>query len=229
VHPPVDVDKFTLHTQKEDFYLTASRMVPYKRIDAVVDAFAAMPDKRLIVVGDGPDFERLKARAGPNVKLVGHQPFESLKTYMQRARAFVFAAEEDFGIVSVEAQACGTPVIAYGKGGAVESIVEGKTGLFFSEQTPESVRDAIGRFEAIEQWDPRLIRDNACRFSPEEFRTKLLKQVQSEWIAFNVSRPKHATAQQDRMKFPVGVESAPRSEMHDGELPDEIAQPAQAG
>ena len=138
VYPPVDVNAFEYCELKEDFYLTASRMVPYKRIDLIVEAFAQMPDKQLIVIGNGPDFQKIKHLATPNVKLLGYQPFKILKDYMQRAKAFVFAAEEDFGIIPVEAQACGTPVIAYGKGGALETVIESKydmaTGYFFYEQ-----------------------------------------------------------------------------------------------
>lgn len=146
IYPPVEVEAFSLREQKEDFYLTASRMVPYKKMPLIVEAFAAMPDKRLVVIGDGPELARCKAVAAPNVELLGYQPFEVLRDYMQRARAFVFAAEEDFGITPVEAQACGTPVIAFGRGGACETIVgldaaaplpaaggAAPTGLFFAE------------------------------------------------------------------------------------------------
>ena len=117
IHPPVDIEAFTLVTEKEDFYVTASRMVPYKRMDLIVEAFAQMPDKRLVVLGDGPEMPKLKALAGPNVTLLGYQDDLVLRDHLQRARAFVFAAEEDFGILPVEALACGTPVIAYGRGG----------------------------------------------------------------------------------------------------------------
>jgi UDP-N-acetylmuramyl pentapeptide phosphotransferase/UDP-N-acetylglucosamine-1-phosphate transferase/glycosyltransferase involved in cell wall biosynthesis len=147
IYPPVAVDKFSLQVEKEDFYLTASRLVPYKRVDLIAEAFSQMPHRRLIIVGEGPDFEKIKAKAGPNVKLVGHQPFERLRQYMQMASAFVFAAEEDFGIVPVEAQACGTPVIAYGRGGVTESVISGKTGLFFHEQTVDSLVAAVEQFE----------------------------------------------------------------------------------
>ncbi|MGV3240914.1 glycosyltransferase, partial [Streptococcus hyovaginalis] len=112
VYPPVDVSAFTLRDEKEDFYLTASRMVPYKKIDTIVESFSLLPDKKLVVIGDGPDFKKIKAKAGPNVMLMGYQPFEVLKDFMQRAKGFIFAAEEDFGIAPLEAQACGTPVIA---------------------------------------------------------------------------------------------------------------------
>ena len=117
IYPPVDTRQFTLHEAKEDFYLTASRMVPYKKIPLIIEAFAAMPDKRLIVIGTGPEMDKAREVAGPNVTLLGYQSFEVLLHHMQRAKGFVFAAEEDFGIAPIEAQACGTPVIAYGRGG----------------------------------------------------------------------------------------------------------------
>jgi len=171
IYPPVDVDKFELYTKKEDFYLTVSRMVPYKKIDLIVEAFSKMPDKKLVVIGDGPDFEKIKKKAGRNVELLGYQPFEVLKDYMQRAKAFIFAAEEDFGIVLVEAQACGTPVIAYGKGGATETVVNGKTGIFFKEQSVESLIEAIKVFEKLEdEFDPLEIRENAERFDRDRFK-----------------------------------------------------------
>lgn len=185
LYPPVDVDAFTLCTEKEDFYVTVSRMVPYKRIDLIVEAFTAMPEKRLIVVGEGPDFDKIKAKAGPNVKLVGHQPFARLKEYMQRARAFVFAAEEDFGIVPVEAQACGTPVIAFGRGGVTESVIPGQTGLFFPEQTIESLMAVVEEFEQMAgSFDPHAIRANAERFSAARFRDEFQKVVEDEFLGF---------------------------------------------
>ena len=116
IYPPVDVERFTPGGPHEDFYVTASRMVPYKRMNLIVDAFTAMPERQLVVIGDGPEAKRIRAGAGSNVRFLGHQPFEVLRDHLRRARAFVFAAEEDFGIAPLEAQACGTPVIAYGKG-----------------------------------------------------------------------------------------------------------------
>lgn len=177
IYPPVDVEAFTPLSTKEDFFLTASRMVPYKKIDVIVEAFSQMPDKKLIVIGDGPDFHKIKAKAGKNVKLLGYQPFAVLKDYMQRARAFVFAAEEDFGITPVEAQACGTPVIAYGKGGATETIMglntSNPTGVFFEEQNPAAIIKAIRIYEAEENnIKPGYCRKNAERFSNDRFKTE---------------------------------------------------------
>ena len=131
IYPPVDVDQFTLSEKpREDFYFTVSRFVPYKRVDLIVDAFRKMPNKKLVVAGDGPDAKKIKKLAGPNVELLGEIPREQLIQYMQKSRAFIFAAQEDFGIVPVEAQACGTPVISYGKGGALETAFPEKQRVF---------------------------------------------------------------------------------------------------
>ena len=165
-------------------------MVPYKKIDIIVEAFTKMTDKTLVVIGEGPDFDKIKAKAGPNVTLLGYQIFDILKDHMQRAKAFVFAAEEDFGIVPVEAQACGTPVIAYGKGGALETITENVSGLFFHEQTTESLIDAVKRFEKNNyNFDPLLIRKNSERFSikrfKKEFKDFVEKAVNSHYDNVN--------------------------------------------
>lgn len=186
IYPPVDVSAFTFHDKKEDFYLTASRMVPYKKIDLIVEAFSQMLDKKLVVIGDGPDFNKIKAKATSNVELLGYQPFEVLKDYMQRAKAFVFAAEEDFGITPVEAQACGTPIISYGKGGALETVrgygqAEKPTGLFFEEQTVKSLVNSIKLFENIsDEIKYENCRENALRFSPERFRKEFGDYVKSK-------------------------------------------------
>ncbi len=178
IYPPVYVDKFGLVEKKEDFYLTASRMVPYKKIPLIIEAFAGMPDKKLVVIGTGPEWEKAKARAKGNVELLGYQDDVALRGYMQRAKAFVFAAEEDFGIAPLEAQACGTPVIAYGQGAVRETIAEGVTGLFFPEQTVESIRNAVGEFEKrAGDFKPSAVRRNAERFSSERFREELRAYV----------------------------------------------------
>lgn len=184
IYPPVDLANITMCTQKDDFYVTASRMVPYKRIDLIVRAFSQTPERRLVVIGDGPEMKKIKAVAGENVTILGHQPFDVLVDHLRRARAFVFAAEEDFGISVVEAQACGTPVIAYGRGGALESVIglplERPTGVFFGEQTPESLLAAVSRFERnANLFDPRACRRNAERFSSENFKTALKDFIDS--------------------------------------------------
>ncbi|MFL9937029.1 glycosyltransferase family 4 protein [Paraburkholderia sp. RL18-103-BIB-C] len=185
IYPPVDLKNMTMSTQKDDFYVTASRMVPYKRIDLIVQAFSRIPQRRLVVIGDGPEMKRIRSLAAENVTILGQQPSGVLVDHLRRARAFVFAAEEDFGIAVVEAQACGTPVIAFGKGGVLESVVglplERPTGVFFGEQTPESLMGAIIRFEKnASLFDPRQCRANAERFSSENFKAALMTFIDAQ-------------------------------------------------
>ncbi len=177
IYPPVDVDAFSCCEEKEDYYLTASRLVPYKKVKLIVEAFNEMPDKKLVVIGDGPDFTKIKAIAGKNITLMGYQPFEVLKEKMQHAKAFVFAAEEDFGITPVEAQACGTPVIAYGKGGALETIKENETGIFFCEQSVDSIVSAVRFFENTSSIDAKKCRENAEKFSINRFRNETVEYI----------------------------------------------------
>lgn len=183
INPPVDISAFSLCENKDDFYLTASRMVPYKKIDLIVKAFSKMPEKKLIVIGAGPDFDKISKLATDNVIMMGYQSFSVLKDYMQRAKAFVFAAEEDFGIVPVEAQACGTPVIAFRKGGALETVSEGISGVFFDEQTTESIIGAVNSFENI-TFIPSVVRDNSLKFSIENFRSKIKESIDERLAAF---------------------------------------------
>jgi glycosyltransferase involved in cell wall biosynthesis len=172
IHPPVDVDDFSLGCSRDDFYVVVARLVPYKRVGVLLSAFAQLPGSTLMVIGDGPMRKTLSRTAPPNVHLIGSQPFELMRAYVQRARAFLYAAEEDFGIAMVEAQACGTPVIAYRAGGALESVVEGRTGVFFDEQSPESVVRAIRQFESIESsFSPAAIREHSLRFHARNFRS----------------------------------------------------------
>lgn len=179
IYPPVSVEDFELRHDKKDYFLTASRLVPYKRMDLVVAAFCQMPDKRLVVIGDGPEMPKIVALAQghSNIEILGYQPFAVLKEKMQEARAFVFAAEEDFGIAPVEAQACGTPVIAFGRGGALETVradAQAPTGVFFGAQTVDSVLAAVSRFErSAHLYTPENCRRNAERFSAQRFREEL--------------------------------------------------------
>jgi glycosyltransferase involved in cell wall biosynthesis len=194
IYPPVDVARFGLQEDKGDFYLAASRLVPYKRMDLIVEAFAAMPDKRLVVIGDGPEADKVKAKAGRNVELMGYQPDDVLRETMQQARAFVFAAEEDFGIIPVEAQACGTPVIAFGKGGALETVRgperEHPTGLFFYRQDAASIVDAVQQFEAdYERFEPKACRANAERFSARRFAAEFEAYAEKCWNTFESKAP----------------------------------------
>jgi glycosyltransferase involved in cell wall biosynthesis len=192
IYPPVDVDRFSLRTNKESFYMTASRMVPYKKITAIVEAFRALPDRKLVVVGDGPDMKRVKALAGPNVEILGYQPGSVLSDLMQRAQAFIFAAEEDFGITPVEAQACGTPVIAYGRGGALETIRgldhEKPTGIFFDRQDAAAIAEAVLAFERHRDYmTPLDCWENAQRFSAQIFRDTYSTFVERAWEVFRGS------------------------------------------
>jgi glycosyltransferase involved in cell wall biosynthesis len=173
IYPPVDVGDFSMAGTREDFYVVVARLVPYKRVGLLLEAFELLPERRLIVIGEGPLLASLRSNAPANVTLLGSQSFDSMRDYLQRARAFLYAAEEDFGISIVEAQACGAPVISYGSGGARETVIEKETGIFFDRQTPESVADAIRTFESSEnRFSPDLIRANAQRFSAEVFRAR---------------------------------------------------------
>lgn len=189
IYPPVDVDSFKICSEKDDYYFTASRMVPYKKMDLIVEAFSGMPDKKLIVIGDGPEFNKVKSKAKSNVELLGYQSTETIIKYMQKARAFVFAAEEDFGITPVEAQACGTPVLAFGKGGVTETVENNVTGLFYDEQNTAALIKTVEEFEKIEdKFDPVLIRKNAERFHPEYFRQSFRGFVDKAWKDFSVTK-----------------------------------------
>jgi glycosyltransferase involved in cell wall biosynthesis len=182
IYPNVAVEDFVIDGQREDFYLTSSRMVPYKKMHLVVEAFSKMPDRKLIVIGSGPQFKRCKALATGNVVLLDYQPHSVLLWHMQRARAFIFAAEEDFGITLVEAQACGTPVLAFGRGGASETVIDGVTGLLFHEQSAAAIQDVVKAFEATSsRFDPDVIRANAVRFSSERFRDEFRQYVDTKW------------------------------------------------
>ena len=192
IYPPVDIKYFTLQEKKEDFYLTVSRLVPYKRIKLIIETFTAMPDKKLIAIGNGPEFKMVKELASPNIELLGYQSLDIVKSYMQKAKAFIFAAEEDFGIAPVEAQACGTPVIAYCKGGALETVVKNKTGIFFKEQSVDSLKKAIENFENLKsQWDPITIRNSVKRFNQERFLQEFQKFIEQAWQEFQNRKKYH--------------------------------------
>jgi len=179
IYPPVNIEKFSLVEQKEEFYLTASRLVPYKKTKLIVEAFNELPHKKLVVIGAGEEYEHIKAIAKENIQVLGYQEDAILVEYMQKARAFVYAAVEDFGIVPVEAMACGTPVIALGVGGTAESVVDGKTGVHFDKQNKESIKEAVKRFEGIE-FDPTCIANYAQDFSSLKFQKKFQDFVLSK-------------------------------------------------
>jgi glycosyltransferase involved in cell wall biosynthesis len=192
LHPPVATERFVLQRHKEDFYVTVSRLVSYKRIDLMLDAFRQMPSRRLVVIGDGPEAVALRRRCPPNVTLLGWQPDEIVQQHLGAARAFVFAAVEDFGISPVEAQACGTPVIALGMGGATETVrglglKERPTGIFYPSQTPESLVGAIEKFEA----EADAIRAEDCwswaqSFDEAQFRARFLRILERAWEAWRL-------------------------------------------
>ncbi len=190
IYPNVDVDKFTLQSEKQDYYLTASRLVPYKKIVLIAEAFALMPDKKLKIVGTGPDQKKIAdlVATAANIEYLGFVEDAGLVSLMQNAKAFVFAAEEDFGIIPVEAQACGTPVIAYGCGGSLETInglgSESPTGVFFAEQSTAAVIAAVAQFEAQTVITPENCRQNALRFSVSRFRTEFTQFVEQKYQEF---------------------------------------------
>jgi glycosyltransferase involved in cell wall biosynthesis len=193
IYPPVNVSEFSMHEKKEEFYLAASRMVPYKKMDLIVEAFARMPDKHLIVIGDGPDMQKIKKKAKRNIEILSYQPTEILRDYMQKSKAFVFAAQEDFGIMPLEAQACGTPVIAYGRGGIQETIRGlGHTrpsGVLYDEQNPDAIIHAVELFENNHHLiTPQACRLNAERFAPERFLSEFAQFVETAWENFCVKR-----------------------------------------
>jgi len=186
IYPPVDVERFQLNENKEEFYLTASRMVPYKKIDLIVETFSKM-NKKLVVIGTGPDMEKIQSFANDNIEFLGFASDEVLLEHMQRAKAFVFAAEEDFGIVPVEAQACGTPVICLGKGGTKETVIDGVTGVHFQEQTVDELSLAIDRFEEI-NFDYVKIRKHSLKFSKERFEKEIEEFVNEKYEIFQKER-----------------------------------------
>jgi glycosyltransferase involved in cell wall biosynthesis len=165
IYPGVDTDYFNIGQNRSSFYFTSSRLVGYKKILLIVEAFKAMPDKRLVVIGDGPQYKD-----------------QVLLDHLQTAKAFIFAAEEDFGIAPLEAQACGTPVLAFGRGGGSETVIDGVTGLHFWTQTTESICDAVERFETSSvTFDPATIRRHAERFSIARFRAEFKAKVEAYW------------------------------------------------
>lgn len=173
IYPPVDTSRFKLHEEKSDYYFTASRFVDYKNLELIIRAFNKLPGHRLVIAGQGPLEKQLKKMARPNIEFLGWVDDDTLVHHMQHARGFVNASVEDFGIAGLEAQSCGTPVIALGLGGYTETVIEHETGIFFHREHPEALADAIIRFERSE-FDPRAVRKNALRFDRDVFRERFL-------------------------------------------------------
>jgi glycosyltransferase involved in cell wall biosynthesis len=174
IYPPVDTEKFILEKNKKSYYLTVSRFVPYKKIDLIAEAFSKMPDRELIIIGNGSEYNKIKEKCSQgNIKLLGYQSTEVIINYMKEAKAFIFAAEEDFGIVPVESQSCGTPVIAFSKGGTKETVIpygeSNPTGIFFDKQDVESIINAVKYFDNI-NINSEDCRQNSLKYNTERFK-----------------------------------------------------------
>jgi glycosyltransferase involved in cell wall biosynthesis len=179
IYPPVEVNRFSAKGQRRDYFVTLSRLVPHKRIDIVIEAFSRLK-LPLKIIGKGPDKNRLQRRVAPNIEFLGYQTEETVAGLLGSARGFVCAAEEDFGIAIVEAQAAGCPVIAYRGGGALETVLEGETGLFFAEQSVGSLIEAVQRFQTSTHcFRADIMVDNAHRFSKGRFKSSFRQFVDS--------------------------------------------------
>ena len=189
IAPPIDIGRFRVSMEQDDYYIVLARLVPYKRIDLAVSAFTKL-NKRLIVMGTGTAEKALKADAGPTIEFVGRVSDDEVESYVSRCRALIFPGEEDFGMSPLEVAAAGRPTIAFRAGGATETIVENVTGLFFDLQTPESVMDAVTRFES-QQWSSEGIRKHAEGFSREVFRTRFAQFLQRVGAPLEHPHDKH--------------------------------------
>jgi UDP-N-acetylmuramyl pentapeptide phosphotransferase/UDP-N-acetylglucosamine-1-phosphate transferase/glycosyltransferase involved in cell wall biosynthesis len=206
IYPPVNVDQFEIGDVKGDYYVCLSRLVPYKQTELIVRAFNRMPEHQLLVIGDGPQYKHIAEIAGPNVRMLGRQPSDQIAKYLQMAKATVFAAEEDFGIVPVESMACGTPVIAFSKGGATETIIDGKTGLFFHEQTPFAIINAVKQFEQqADRFDPVAARQRARQFGVSQFHERFSRFVDQAWQAHLADRRPPQDHDSRSAQSPVGA------------------------
>jgi len=178
IYPPVEVERFHPNKRREDFYITITRLVPHKRVDVIVQAFSIL-NLPLLVVGDGAELPRLQKLAMPNIRFLGYESDEKVAELLGKARGFVCTAEEDFGIAIVEAQAAGCPVIAYGQGGALETVIDGETGIHFSEQSVESLIEAVNRFDGNSHFfKPEILVNNSKRFSKDGFIKDFLAFVE---------------------------------------------------
>jgi len=187
IHPDEKTDTLKLRSS----YLSLGRLVPYKRVDILIEAFRKMPNRTLLIIGDGPERHRLARDLPSNVRLLGRLPQKDVDTALREARALLFAAEEDFGLVPVEAQAAGTPVIAFGKGGACESVINNVTGVLFYDQTAEAVIEAVLASESM-KFDPDTLKHNAMGFEPRVFRAALRQWIDAAWRKFSQRRNRGA-------------------------------------
>jgi glycosyltransferase involved in cell wall biosynthesis len=182
IYPPVDVNTFKLEEDKNDYYVTAGRLVPYKRFDIIINTFNKI-GKKIYIIGDGTEKERLQNISNSNIIFTGYLDSNKINILISKAKCFIHAGVEDFGIAPIEAQACGTPVIAFGKGGVLETVINGKTGLFFEHQSVSSLQQAIQTFENM-QFDPKLIRENALLFSKDRFEKEIKEFVEQKYSEF---------------------------------------------
>lgn len=171
IYPPVDVERFCIQEKKEEYFITVSRLVPYKRVDLIVEAFSYLPQHKLLVIGNGSEMKKIKRLASKNVEILGYQSDKVIQDYVAKARGFIFAAEEDFGICVLEAQAAGVPIIAFGKGATLETVIENQTGIFFARQEVASLLNAIALFEKKE-FDANKIYQHAQKFNKQRFHTE---------------------------------------------------------
>ena len=176
IHPPVDTDSFHIASKRENYFFTCTRLVPYKKVDLLLETFAKLPEKRLLIVGEGSQKKSLQKKAPKNVTFLGYLPDDEYRNVLSKAKAFLHAAEEDFGIALVEAQSAGVPVIAYGVGGSRDIITAEKTGLLFDKQTPESLLETMQQFETM-RFNPFAIKKHAEKFSKQKFQEKIRKYV----------------------------------------------------
>lgn len=179
IPPPVDTQFFQPAEEQEDYYLIVSALVPYKRIDFAIEAFNRTGET-LKIVGRGPDYKKLKKRARPNIEFLGSLEAIELLSVYQRAKALILPGEEDFGITSLESQSCGIPVIAYGRGGALETVIPGETGLFFYEFNVESLLDVLDKIRGLE-FNKTKVRDNALNFSRDKFKERVADCFRQKW------------------------------------------------
>lgn len=180
VYPPLFTDKFPLVNLKEDYYVSASRLVPYKKVELAILAFKKLPNKRLKIIGDGPEYLKLRqlAKGSPNIEMLGFLEEADFSSVIGKAKAFINSSFEDFGIAPVEAQACGTPIIGYAKGGVLETTIENNTAIYFHEQTPEAIIEAVEKFEKATLWTAQEIHKYASSFNNERFAKEFTKVVE---------------------------------------------------